>query len=166
MVRGYFFITFLLVVFLLCGCGYHFSGSSPITLPQNKTKLYFDRVDNPTQEPWLTPYMRSELREEFTRRGQVSWTEKKKAETMVRVNIKEFTASDSLKGEDDVSVKYQARITLRILMLDADKGNQLWDSGWISGSESFYTQGGKQAASRQAVDNALQKAADELGEGF
>lgn len=161
------FVSILLfAALLISGCGYHFSASSPIVLPRGQTLLYFGRVDNPTQQVWLTPYVKSMLRDEFTRRGQVTWVRKNAAETLVRVKIKEFNSSDSVKGEDDVSVKYSARVVMQVEMYDRKKGGLLWSSGWTSGSESFYSQGNKNTASRKAVDDALRKIADKLGDNF
>jgi hypothetical protein len=88
------------------------------------------------------------------------------AETLVRVEVKDFTSSDSLKGEDDESVKYNARLTLRVLMSNSRDGEPLWNSGWQTGTETFYTEGEKNSASRKAVDEALRRAADGLGQDF
>lgn len=156
----------LLLSATLFSCGYHFSSTAPITLPRSQTKLYLSRVDNPTQLGWLTPYIRSELRDELTNRGQVSWVGRDEAETLVQVEVKDFTSSDSLKGRDDESVKFSARITLRVLMSNARDGEPLWNSGWQTGTEMFYTAGEKNSASQKAADEALRRAADDLGQEF
>jgi len=156
----------LLLSATLFSCGYHFSSTAPITLPRSQTKLYLSRVDNPTQLGWLTPYIRSELRDELIKRGQVTWVRRDEAETLVRVEVRDFTSSDSLKGEEDESVKYSARITLRVLMSNSRNGEPLWNSGWQTGTETFYTEGEKNSASRKAVDEALRRAADGLGREF
>ncbi|MFP4657185.1 MAG: LPS assembly lipoprotein LptE [Desulfonatronovibrionaceae bacterium] len=148
------------------GCGYHFSSTSPITIPRDQSRLYLSRVDNPTQQGWLSPYVRSTLRDELARRGQVSWVDRDQAETLVRVEVRDFSSSDSVKAEEDKSVKFSARITLRVLMSNATDGSPLWNSGWVSGSESFYAEGEKRTAGQKAVDEALRRAADGLGKQF
>ncbi|MBT8762685.1 hypothetical protein KFV02_01915 [Desulfohalobiaceae bacterium Ax17] len=158
-------IIFLLI-FLLCGCGYHFSSFSPVTLPRGYTSLYISRVVNPSQESWLEPKIRSYLREELTRRGQVRWVSKDKAEVLIRVNIKEISTASSIKGENDQSIKYVARVVLEVLMFSAMDKTLIWTSGLINGNKSFYNESEKKVATEEAVERALDLVLDRLGNRF
>ncbi|WP_457572562.1 LPS assembly lipoprotein LptE [Desulfovulcanus sp.] len=152
---------------LLCqtGCGYQFSSISPVSLPHGYTCLYISRVVNPSQESWLEPKIRSYLRDELTRRGQVRWVSKDKAEVLVRINIKEFSTA-SVKGEKDQSIKYIAQVVLEVLMFSAKDKTLIWTSGQINGNKSYYNENEKRVAAEQAVEKALDLVVDRLGNGF
>jgi outer membrane lipopolysaccharide assembly protein LptE/RlpB len=158
------FLTSQLLL-LLSGCGYHFSSLSPVSLPRGYSCLYISRVVNPSQESWLEPKIRSYLRDELTRRGQVRWVSKDKAEILVRINIKEFSTA-SVKGENDLSVKYVAQVVLEVLMFSARDKTLIWTSGQITGNKSYYNENEKKEAAEQAVEKALELVVDRLGNGF
>ena len=155
----------LCLVSCLTGCGYHFSSLSPVSLPQGYSCLYISRVVNPSQESWLEPKIRSYLRDELTRRGQMRWVSKDKAEVLVRINIKEFSTA-SVKGKNDLSIKYVAQVVLEVQMLSAKDKALIWTSGQINGSKSYYNENEKREAAEQAVEKALDLVVDRLGNGF
>ena len=155
------FLTSQLLL-LLSGCGYHFSSVSPVSLPHGYRSLYIARVVNPSQEAWLEPKIRSYLRDELVRRGQVRWVSRDKAEALVRIKIKEFSTS-SVKGENDQSIKYIVHVVLEVLMFSARDKSLIWTSGQINGSKSYYNEDEKREAAEQAVERALEQVVDHLG---
>jgi hypothetical protein len=93
------------------------------------------------------------------------WVSKDKAEVLVRINIKEFSTA-SVKGENDLSIKYVAQVVLEVQMLSAKDKALIWTSGQINGSKSYYNENEKREAAEQAVEKALELVVDRLGNGF
>ncbi|GAB1400694.1 hypothetical protein MASR1M66_21490 [Aminivibrio sp.] len=79
-------------------CGYSLTANAPIDLPADSTRLYLAKVTNPTTETWLEPMLRSSLRDELTRRGNVTWVGRNEAEATVNVDVRSYSTSDSVKG--------------------------------------------------------------------
>ncbi len=170
---------FLLLLFsaFQVSCGYNFVGASPIALPEGKQHLNITLVHNPTQEAWLEPYLRSVFRDEFTRRGGAVWVSEDQAQAVVHIDIQQFRTADGLTRERDETVKADVTIIMEVKILSADTGEQIWSSGSISGRDSYFlaaedvsvpgAPGPEQRrASEEAVDQAVSRVADRLGEGF
>lgn len=159
------FIPTILILAVLAGCGYHFSSTSPIVLPGNHRLLYLDRVTDPTTEAWLEPALRSEIRDEFTRRGEVRWVPREEAETLMRVTIRGYSAGSSFKGRDDKTVRRSVTLILTAEMVDAVSGHVIWTSGEVVVQESF-TGDDEREAGHKAVDLAAERLADGLQQTF
>jgi outer membrane lipopolysaccharide assembly protein LptE/RlpB len=171
------FFLILPVFGLMLSCGYNFIGGSPINLPQDKSDLYITLVQDPTQEAWLEPYLRSTFQDEFSSRGGVNWVSEDQAQALVHIFIHQFRTADSLTSEMDRTVKADVTIVLEVKMLSADTGEEVWSSGNVSGRSSYFmtaedasmsgVQGPEQRrASEEAVDQAVTRIADRLGHGF
>jgi hypothetical protein len=91
---------------------------------------------------------------------------KDKAEVLIRVNIKEISTASSIKGENDQSIKYVARVALEVLMFSAMDKTLIWTSGLINGNKSFYNESEKKVATEEAVERALDLVLDRLGNRF
>ncbi len=162
---------------LSSGCGYNFAGMTPVDMPEGVSRLYLQRVHNPTQEAWLEPYVRSNFRDEFSRRADVSWVDREQAQAYVEIDIKNYRISDDLTGAGDRTVRSDVRLDLEVNMYHSRDDELLWSSGSVRGSSSYYpdpgsspvpgesTPGERQAA-QEAVEQALRLATDRLGTEF
>jgi len=161
-------LCLLLVVsaWTLPGCGYNFAGTAPVTLPQDVRMLYIRDVHNPTQEHWLDSYLRSNFQDEFTRRAEVSFVSEDQAESWIRLEVNRYSTSEELTGAGDAQVRSDIDIDLEATMFDSDTGDQIWSSGSVRGSSSFYEEPEERAAAREAVDEALRRIADGLRQDF
>ena len=151
------------------GCGYQLTSSSPISLPEGMTRLYLEEVKNPTTEAWLEPSLRSALRDEFSRRGRIAWVDREQAEGLVRVNIEQYTASAKLEDAREQTIKSEVRLRIRGSIFRSRDHQLVWQSNTVLATESFV--GPKEGqdrreAERRVVDLAVEKLADELGQGF
>ena len=156
-------------IILLCaltGCGYTFSGTAPIDLPKGKTLLCITRFVNPSTESWLEPALRAEIRDEFTRRGQVAWVSRANAETLVAIKVLKYSDSSTLKASDDETVKSAIQLTLEVEMYDAGDNSLIWSSGTIYASESYRGDSSQSDAQEDAVELAATRVADRLGQAF
>jgi len=167
----------LLSCTLQFSCGYNFVGASPISLPEGKRQLSISLVHNPTQEVWLEPYLRSAFRDEFTRRGGAHWVSQEQAQALVHIEIQEFRTSDTLTRQKDETVKSDVSITLEVKIFSTDTGEQIWSSGIVRGRDSFFMAAEdvslpgaprpeQRRASEEAVDQAITRVADRLGDVF
>ncbi len=174
-------ILFLLLVILtipgVTGCGYNFAGMVPVRLPANVELLNISEVQNPTQEVWLEAYLRSNFRDEISRRAEVTWVDENEAEALVHIQVERLRTSDGLIGVDDRLVRVDVRIDMEIFMLDALTQERIWSSGIARGTSSYHVAreeivvpGEPGPAHRQAVeeavDDALRRATDRLGHVF
>lgn len=160
------FAIWFVLVCVLAGCGYTFSGMAPIELPQGQKRLCITRFENPTTEPWLEPSLRAELRDEFTRRGQVKWVNKNEAETLVTIRVIRYSSSSTLKGSDDETVTSAIQLTTAVDMYNAADHTLIWTSETINVSESFRGNSGEPKAREDAVRLTAERIADRLGQAF
>jgi hypothetical protein len=169
----------LCIALSLPACGYELTARAPIQLPQDSTRLYLDKVTNPTTETWIEPMLRSSLRDELTRRGNVTWVDRDEAEATVNIDVRSYSSADSLKGRDDVTLKSEARIRLVVTFYSTKTNAMIWTSGTIRAAESYRGSGGrrtesgviqkssnKREATQEAIDLAVRKVADQLGQKF
>lgn len=169
----------LCIALFLSACGYQLTARAPIQLPEDSTRLYLNKVTNPTTETWLEPMLRSSLRDELTRRGNVAWVGRDEAEATVNIDVRSYSTSDSLKGRDDVTLKSEARILMVVTFYSAKTNALIWTSGPVSAAESYRGTGGtvtstgllqttsaKREATQEAVDLAVRMVADRLGQKF
>ena len=169
----------LCIALSLPACGYQLTARAPIQLPQDSTRLYLDKVTNPTTETWIEPMLRSSLRDELTRRGNVTWVSRDEAEATVNIDVRSYSTSDSLKGRDDVTLKSAASIQMVVTFFSTKTNALIWTSGPILASESFrgaseiqsssgtlQSTSAKREATQEAVDLAVRKVADQLGQKF
>lgn len=156
----------MLVIALLSACGYQLSAHAPITLPQDKTLLFLNKVTNPTTETWMEPMLRSSIRDELTRRGKVKWVGRDEAQGTVNVDVRQYSTADSVKAEDDITYKSRATVTLEVSFFDADTNMLIWTSGPVTAFESFRASNAKRQATQDAVDQAMRIVADRLSQKF
>lgn len=169
----------LCIALLLPACGYQLTARAPIQLPQDSTRLYLDKVTNPTTETWIEPMLRSSLRDELTRRGNVTWVSRDEAEATVNIDVRSYSTSDALKGRDDVTLKSAASIQMVVTFFSTTTNTLIWTSGPIAASESYrgpseiqsstgtlQSTSGKREATQEAIDLATRMVADQLGQKF
>ncbi len=167
----------ILTVSGAAGCGYNFAGMVPVRLPENVELLNISEVRNPTQEVWLEAYLRSNFRDEISRRAEVAWVDENEAEALVHIQVERLRTSDGLIGIDDRLVRVDVRLDLEIIMFNARTKERIWSSGIVRGTSSYhvareeiFVPGEPGPAHRQAVeeavDDALRRATDRLGHVF
>jgi outer membrane lipopolysaccharide assembly protein LptE/RlpB len=156
----------LLGLLLLSACGYQLTANAPIDLPQDSSRLYLAKVTNPTTETWFEPMLRSSLRDELTRRGQVTWVDRNEAEATVNIDVRSYSTSDAVKGRDDVTFKSKVTIRMEVSFFSTKTSAMIWTSGPVVASESYRGTGGKKDATQEAVDLAMRMVADRLSQKF
>ncbi len=159
----------LLAIFSLSSCGYHFTSSVPLVLPEDIHTLSLTQVINPSTETWLGPYLRSELRDEFTRRGQMEWVDRNKAEGIMEIEIKTWSSSTKLENADDQTVKSEVRLRFKGRIFRRKDHKLLWESRTIAIHEPYTgDENGPQGleAERRVIELGMERLADQLSQNF
>lgn len=156
----------LIALLFLPACGYQLTAQSPIILPAGNTKLYLKKVTNPTTETWFEPMVRTSLRDEFTRRGNVEWVDQEAAQSLVYVDVRQYSTSGSVTGQNEETLKSRAMVHMEISFYSADTHALIWNSGPVVASESYRGTGSKRDATQKAIDLAMRIAADRLSQNF
>jgi len=163
---GRVFQLLLCLALLLPACGYQLTAQAPIDLPRDSTQLFLAKVTNPTTETWLDPMLRNSLRDELTRRGNVTWVGRDEAQATVNVDVRAYSTSDAVKGRDDVTVKSEVRIQMEVTFFSTKTSALIWTSGPVIASESYRGWSNKREATQSAVDLAVRMVADRLSQKF
>lgn len=162
LIRAFLLLPLLL---LLVSCGYNFADGQTASLPPEFRKLFIDRVENPAPESWLEPRIRSLLRDELSRRPWATWTDRKDATALVRIDIQSYHRQTKVTGEDDVSLQYEVSIKLSGTVVDNLSGRVIWSSGSIS-EEWPYEAGNDEIADNKVTELAIRRFVDRMSNNF
>ncbi|NDV26603.1 LPS assembly lipoprotein LptE [Desulfovibrio sp. JC010] len=143
----------LCVVFAVSACGYHNSETEPNRVGKQFREVAIAKVENPTLERWLEPKIRSMMRDEITRRGQLVWADKSKAEALFNIRIIELSDGSRILGDQDVTLKYDMTLRVEMKVNSANDGSLIWSSGPLEVTESYYT--GEEDATQQLVTKLM-----------
>ncbi len=154
----------LSLALVLSACGYNFSATAPIVLPQEMNTLHLGDVTDPTTEAWLESTFRSHIRDEFTRRGDVSWKSAQRADGQLRVEIFSFSSAGKLETAEEVTVRSEITMRFRGRIFDLPDQSLVWESQDIGVSVTYSED--RQHAEQRAVRRAAEKLADQLSRQF
>ncbi len=155
----------LCVIFAVSACGYHNSATEPNKLGEQFKEVAIAKVENPTLERWLEPKIRSLLRDEITRRGQLVWTDKSKAEALFNIKILSLSDGSRTLGNEDKTLKYDKTLKVQMRVTSAADGKLLWNSGPVEVTESYYT--GQEDATDQLVTELLvRRLVDKMNQAY
>lgn len=150
---------------LLNGCGYQLASKGPVALPEDQRTLCMDSVDNPTLEAWLGPRLRSELRDELTRRGWTRWVDRSQADMLVRIVIERYSRSTKVGDEKDETLRSQASINMSVNFVSRTTDEVIWNSGSISVGESYFGISPTEA-DMSVTELAVRRAVDRLSQRY
>ncbi|WP_319762286.1 LPS assembly lipoprotein LptE [Maridesulfovibrio sp.] len=158
-------VLLLCLVFAVSACGYHNSATEPNRVGEQFREVAIAKVENPTLERWLEPKIRSMLRDEITRRGQLVWTDKSKADALFNIKVLELSDGSRILGDQDVTMKYDMTLKVQMKVTDATDGSLIWNSGPFSVTESYYT--GQEEATKQLVTKLLvRRLVDKMNQAY
>lgn len=156
----------LLIFLVLSSCGYHLSSSLPIDMPQGMTRLYIDRVENPSTEPWLESRLISEVRDEFSRRGRVTWVDRHEAEGLLHLIITRYRDYTKVESAREETLKSEVALSLEARIISARNMEVLWVSSPVHARESFTGSSEKSRAEERVVRDAADILANQLSSQF
>lgn len=157
----------LAMTLLLAACaGYSVTstdGEGPLVLPEDARALFLKSVENRTMYVEVPATLRTQVRDEFTRRGRVAWVDRESATAYLHLKVVSFTHSAAVTDEDDETLKSSASIALEAWITRKSDGAELW-RGEASHGESFITD--RASAEASVVEHAVRKLADRLAQNY
>jgi hypothetical protein len=159
-------ILIFALVLASAGCGYHFAGHSPVVLPGEIASLSIGDVANPAVETWIGPLLRNTVRNELTRRTDILLLERGQAEAVLQLRIRRYSSSALLRGRRDQTLKSHVTITIEGRLVRSVDNGLIWESGAVTTSESFVSDGEERSAAELAVDRAARRLVDKLDQSF
>ena len=159
-------IIALLGLLVLSACGYSMGEADHSVLAPQYRTLAVSGVDNPSTQTWLEPMVRKLLRDELTRRGVIKWTDDTaKADALIHITIERYSRPTSLEGGNNETLRSSASIKLHATITSAIDGKELWSSGSISESWSFYS-GQESQADEEVTRLVIRRLADRMSENY
>lgn len=158
-------VLLLCVVFAVTACGYHNSATEPSSLGKQYREIAISKVENPTLERWLEPDLRSLLRDEITRRGQLIWVDKSKAEALINLRIISLSSGSRILGDKDKTLKYNKSLKVQMRVLSAADGTLLWNSGPVEVTESYYS-GEEDEANALVTELLVRRLVDKMNQVY
>lgn len=157
-------VLFLVLLFCLLGCGYHFPGQSG-TLPGNVEKIYISLFENKTSEPSLENTLTNRISEVFSRNNYISQVEKRdEAEALLQGTIRSYTSRALSYDSDDDIGKYRATIVVDVVLKKILDEETLW-TGTVNWSEDYSSSSDKnnqQDLEQSAIDEMTLRLAEEI----
>ena len=158
-------IVLLCLVFAITACGYHNSATEPNRLGEKFREIAINKVENPTLERWLEPELRSLLRDEITRRGQLVWVDKSKAEALINIRVISLSSGSRILGNKDATLKYDKTLKIQMRITSAADGSLLWNSGPVEVTESYYT-GEEDATNALVTELLVRRIVDKMNQAY
>lgn len=154
------------LVLALTACGYHVTSlqkNAPLALPKDCRSLFLKSVENPTLNPEIDLTLRTEVRDEFTKHGGVTWAKREAATGYLHIKVISFTTSSSVTDENDNTLQSTASISMVAWVTRKSDGKEVWRCG-TSHSETFTSD--EESAKEDVIEVAARKLADRMREDY
>lgn len=154
----------LLAAVLGAGCGYRLG--APQDLPGGVRTLHIGRVDNPTLDVTLTPLLHALFRQEVNERNLASWADARQADAVMHLAVVNLNTSSRVTNSEGITLKYQVVVTLEgTLVRNADR-KTVWESGPVTGEETYFSSVEEVEALRRAMEFAVRRLVDSMTATF
>ncbi|MCD6129619.1 MAG: hypothetical protein J7J10_01520 [Deltaproteobacteria bacterium] len=104
---------FLIILFFLSGCGYHFAGTYG-SLPQNIKYLYIEDVQNQTTEPGIDTEMERALSNELNLDKRIKLKGKNKAEGILSVSLTGYKTNAAAFNEKGTATRFRSLLCAQV----------------------------------------------------
>lgn len=156
----------LLALSLLLGaCGYTVGDKHTVLAPEYRT-LAIGTVDNPTVISWLEPRLRKLVKDELTRRGEVTWVDDQaRADALISIDIDRYYRPTAVTGSDDQTLRQSAIFDFSATIKSTTDGSTLWSSGSIRTEWPFYS-GQEAEADAEVTRLGIRRMADRITQNY
>jgi hypothetical protein len=156
------FLGALLLICLLAGCGYHFTGSVDSAYPAVQT-VFVDTFTNRTSEAYAENIFRTAFINRFVQDGRFRLARsREEADAVFRGTVKTLLTYPLAYQASGFSAQNRLTITLEIFFEERQSGRILWSNSAFSGIGDYpVTTVGETETSRK---NALIKLANDTAE--
>ena len=158
------FLTVLLLLLTVVGCGYHFPAQGG-ALPGGVQKIFLPLFANETAEPRLENYLSSKVSEVFARNANLLQVEdRQQAEAVLEGVISSYrTRAYSYDKNDDIS-EYRSTMVVNAKLRQVEDGRLLWQ-GQVSWDDEYPAADDKSLQEdfeQQAIEEISLRLAEEL----
>ncbi len=158
------FLTVLLLLLTVVGCGYHFPAQGG-ALPGGVQKIFLPLFANGTAEPRLENYLSSKVSEVFARNANLLQVEdRQQAEAVLEGVISSYrTRAYSYDKNDDIS-EYRSTMVVSAKFRQVEDGRLLWQ-GQVSWDDEYPAADDKSLQEdfeQQAIEEISLRLAEEL----
>ena len=160
-------LVILLVLFLLCSCGYHFSGTGAI-VPQGVRKLAVPVFFNETSEPYVDAEVTQAVVEEFMTDGRLRVVGLEDAEIALRGKVTKYEITplsyNVYNGQTFVQ-QYRVHMIVDAWLEDLRSKKVLWQERGIESIfiADYAVATGDVRSTRITKDAAIKKASQDIG---
>jgi len=109
---------FLIILFFLSGCGYHFAGTYG-SLPQNIKYIYIE-VQNQTTEPGIDTEMKRVLSRELDLDKRIKLVGENKAEGILSVSLTEYKTNAIAFNEKGTATRFRSLLCAQVKLSDTE----------------------------------------------
>ncbi len=156
-------LSFVLLLFCLVGCGYHFPGQAG-ALPGGVEKLYIPSFINRTAEPQLEYKMTTQVSEVFARNSKIVQVENpNNAEAILAGTIRDYKSRALSYDPNDNIGEYRSTMVVDVVLRQVETDQSLWQRT-ISWSEEYRAADDKndqEDFEQQAIDEIILRLAEE-----
>ncbi|MDQ7032856.1 MAG: LPS assembly lipoprotein LptE [Desulfonauticus sp.] len=149
------------MIWLVVGCGYHFAGRQVIQFPHQARTVCIQKIVNPSVYSWLDQTIRDFLSEEIPRRSEAVVVNDTRADLFLSVRIDYISTSQKTKGENDLTLNFEAKVCLELIFKDA-KGRVLFRTLPVTYAETYASESEQQQALTKATTECLRRSLDQL----
>ncbi len=158
----FFFIIFL-VLMLLPGCGYRFSGA-PIELPGGLHALHVELFENRTREPYLDSIVTGSIINRLVRLHDIELVEKKQAaEAVLSGEVVQYRLNATAYDRHDAIEAYRVTVKVKANLTRPSDGKLLWQGESVR-FDDFVSSGADITAEEGLERATLERIADRIAE--
>ena len=157
-------LSFLVLLFCLSGCGYHFPGQAG-ALPGGVEQLYIPLFVNKTAEPQLEYKMTSRVSEVFSRNSKVSQVEKREqAEAILVGTIRSYQTRALSYDRNDAIGEYRSTMIVDAVLQQVGSEELLWEGTvtWSSEYNASKDKSAQEDLEQQAIEEITLRLAEEI----
>lgn len=163
---------YLLFIFSVAGCGYHFIGKGSEVL-SGIHSIAIPYFSNKSYEAGLERYLTEALVDEFVKSRIIPLVDEGEADAVIRGKIEDFREAVISYDKDDRALEYRALLLLDVTLEKRDTGKVLWRNKELFhfeeyrvSSEIAVTEASKQQTINKIAVEMAERIHDSIIEGF
>lgn len=130
--------SFLILLSLLAGCGYHVPGTGDSWAGSPARRVYVALFDNQTSQPYLDNYLTDALLAELARSRVLELTEDAaSAELQLQGEVTNFESVAHAFSATDRIAEYRALMSVQVRLIDPQDTTVRWQQGFRR-SQDYY----------------------------
>jgi len=134
--RFYIYFVLFLSVIILAGCAVKLR---KVTLPERIKSVYIPMCKNISFQPGIEEYATNYLIEEFVADGRLNVVEKKYADALLEVVLKDYTTPVSVSGSNDFPIQRRAVVVADVKLWEPNETKPTVDLKNVTAASPYFT---------------------------